>query len=170
MAIRLSEREQPREKELRKTLQNFIEVHREELPDGNIKQVLMTPTGKITRIFDPLTNKIINQRNQSFRAGALDKEAAKNSKEEIVVELCDMTIAQIARVIKGDWGKQIDKGAIPPLNGLKELKNISDDYGHDRGATVVSDFLANASKWRGDVARNVKKELVKRLKNHYRRR
>jgi len=57
MAIRLSEREQPREQELRKGLQRFEEIHREELPDGNIKQVLMTPTGKITRIFDPTYQK-----------------------------------------------------------------------------------------------------------------
>jgi len=68
------------------------------------------------------------------------------------------TINQIAREIASDWQKPYF-GAVPYLSAMRELSDIKDTYYYDSGESVIRYFLANASTWRGDVARRVKSEL-----------
>ena len=44
------------------------------------------------------------------------------------------------------------------------LNKISDAYGIDSAESIVSYFLSNAGTWRGETARNVKKELNSLIK------
>lgn len=79
------------------------------------------------------------------------------------VNLCDMTIAQIAKLIDKDWQK-VNFAARPYLCAMYSLESVSDAYGYDSGKSIVAYFLANASTYRGEVAREIKKELNKRIK------
>ena len=60
--------------------------------------------------------------------------------------------------IRKDWQKPYF-GAVPYINAMGSLDDITDNYGYDSGRSVVLYFLANAGTWRGDVARRIKKEL-----------
>ena len=60
--------------------------------------------------------------------------------------------------IRKDWKKPYF-GAVPYINAMGSLDDITDDYGYDSGRSVVLYFLANAGTWKGDVARRIKKEL-----------
>ena len=72
-------------------------------------------------------------------------------------------LSEIAREIRKDWTK-VYFGAVPYLDAMGTLNSITDSYGFDSGKSIVAYFLANAGTWRGEVARNVKKELNKMLK------
>ena len=50
-------------------------------------------------------------------------------------------------------------GAVPYLQAMHTINDIKDDYICDTADSVVRYFLANASTWRGDKAREIKKEL-----------
>ena len=69
---------------------------------------------------------------------------------------------EITRDIKRDW-KKVYFGAVPYLRAMGELNSISDTYGCDDGRSIVLYFLANAQTWRGEIARETKKELRKLL-------
>ena len=71
-------------------------------------------------------------------------------------------IWEIAKIIQNDW-KNPYFGAVPYIEALSTMTNIQDDYGLDSGSSIVAYFLANANTWRGDTAREVKKELKRRL-------
>jgi hypothetical protein len=78
-----------------------------------------------------------------------------------------MSIAQIAQVIRKDWraqGKGIYFGAKPYLDAMDCLESVKDNYGLDSGRSMVAYFLSNASTWKGETAKAVKKELNKRIK------
>ena len=60
--------------------------------------------------------------------------------------------------IRKDWKKPYF-GAVPYINAMGSLDDITDNYGYDSGRSVVQYFLANARTWKGDVARRIKKEL-----------
>ena len=60
--------------------------------------------------------------------------------------------------IRKDWKKPYF-GAVPYINAMGSLDDITDNYGYDSGRSVVLYFLANARTWKGDVARRIKKEL-----------
>lgn len=47
---------------------------------------------------------------------------------------------------------------------METLNSIDDDYFLDTGRSVVLYFLANASQWKGETARRIKKELNGLLK------
>ena len=72
-------------------------------------------------------------------------------------------ISTIAREIKADW-QRIYFGAVPYLDAMQTLNSINDSYHYDTGKSVVRYFLANASSWRGEKARNIKAELKDMLK------
>lgn len=72
-------------------------------------------------------------------------------------------IYKIAEEIRKDWQKPYF-GAIPYLNAMKSMNNISETFGYDTGKSIVRYFLSNASTWRGEVAKRVKKELNDMLK------
>ena len=65
---------------------------------------------------------------------------------------------EIAREIKNDW-KNVYFGAKPYLDAMATLDSINDNYGFDRGKTIVLYFLGNASTWRGETAKRIKAEL-----------
>ena len=65
--------------------------------------------------------------------------------------------------IQTNW-KAVDYTAKPYLAAMSDLESINDQYGSDDGRIIVNYFLANASKWRGDVAKRVKAELNQMLK------
>lgn len=76
------------------------------------------------------------------------------------------TLGTIAREIRADW-KNVYFGAKPYLAALGELSNVaatreavlSAKYYQDDARSVILYFLSNASTWRGENARRIKKEL-----------
>jgi hypothetical protein len=68
------------------------------------------------------------------------------------------SISEIAEEICSDWGK-VNFAAKPYLEAMYSLDSVEDDYYFDSGKSIVSYFLANASTWRGPVAKRVKAEL-----------
>lgn len=73
------------------------------------------------------------------------------------------SLAAIALEIKSDWEKPYF-GAVPYLNALGSLDQITDNYYDDTAEDVVRYFLANATSWRGETARRIKAELNTILK------
>jgi hypothetical protein len=72
-------------------------------------------------------------------------------------------IYTIAEEILRTWPK-VNYAAAPYLQAMLSLTKISDSYGMDSGVSVVLYFLSNASSWRGEDARRIKKELNQILK------
>lgn len=70
---------------------------------------------------------------------------------------------EIADEIKKDW-RNVYFGAVPYLNAMRTLSSINDNYGYDSGKSIVLYFLSNATTWRGDTARRIKKELNQIIK------
>ena len=90
------------------------------------------------------------------------KEHEESTKKKWV-NLSDMTIAQLAKVITNDWQK-VNFAAKPYLYAMLYLETVNDSYFQDSGKSIVAYFLSNASTYRGEVAREIKKELNKRIK------
>lgn len=72
-------------------------------------------------------------------------------------------LSEIAREIRKDWQKPYF-GAVPYLDAMSTLDKISDNYYMDSGSSIVIYFLANAQTWKGEKAREIKKELNAMLK------
>lgn len=70
---------------------------------------------------------------------------------------------EIAKEIKEKW-TNVNYGAVPYLNAMCQLVSIDDNYHLDTGRDIVNYFLSNASTWRGEDARRIKKELNDILK------
>lgn len=66
---------------------------------------------------------------------------------------------EIAADIRKDWGAKVNFAAKPYLDAMASLNSIEDNYGWDSGKTIVLYFLGNASTWRGETAKAIKKEL-----------
>ena len=64
----------------------------------------------------------------------------------------------IMREVKQDWKKPYF-GAVPYIQALSQMDNVSQNYGEDSAKKLVLYFLANANTWRGETARRVKAEL-----------
>jgi hypothetical protein len=82
------------------------------------------------------------------------------------------TISAIATLIHQDWSKQgkgVNYAAKPYLEAMLDLNTINDKYGFDSGASVVAYFLGNATSWKGETAKSVKKHLNSLLKEYYKR-
>ena len=71
---------------------------------------------------------------------------------------------EIAKEIRSDWGSKIYFGAKPYLSAMMSLNSVDDKYGLDDARSIVNYFLANASTWRGEVAKRVKAELKAMIK------
>jgi len=72
-------------------------------------------------------------------------------------------IWQIANEIHTDW-KSVNYAAKPYLEAMECLVDINDNYGCDSGKLVVAYFLGNATQWKGEKAREIKRELNIMLK------
>jgi len=70
----------------------------------------------------------------------------------------------IAAEIRKDWGSKVNYGAKPYLSAMASLITVKDNYGMDSGDMIVRYFLSNASTWRGEKAKEIKKELNAMLK------
>lgn len=76
-------------------------------------------------------------------------------------------LSTIAEEIIADWRKpygnafisNVNPAAKPYLSAMRSLSTLDDFYGMDKASSIVRYFLANASTWRGETARRVKKEL-----------
>jgi hypothetical protein len=73
------------------------------------------------------------------------------------------SLATIAREIRGDW-KTVNYAAKPYLNAMGSLNTMNDSYFMDDASSIVAYFLSNASTWRGETAKRIKKELNGMLK------
>lgn len=73
------------------------------------------------------------------------------------------SLSVIANEIRKDWNK-VYFGAVPYLDAMSTLNSVNDKYIHDSGKSIVLYFLCNATTWKGEVARNVKKELNSMVK------
>jgi hypothetical protein len=76
----------------------------------------------------------------------------------------------IANEIRTNWkksvsGTDLNYAAKPYLEAMSSLDNINNNYGCDSGSSIVAYFLSNASSWRGDRAKEIKKELNAMLKS-----
>ena len=69
----------------------------------------------------------------------------------------------IANEIKKDW-QNVNYAAKPYLFAMYDLDKITDNYGMDSAKSIVAYFLCNASQWKGDKAREIKKELNAMIK------
>lgn len=67
--------------------------------------------------------------------------------------LCD-----IAREIQEVWPKPYF-GAVPYLDAMLSLDQVSENYGADSAKSVVLYFVSNARYWRGPDAARIKAEL-----------
>ena len=70
------------------------------------------------------------------------------------------SLSSIAYEIRKDW-KKVNYAAIPYLEAMQTLDSIQDSYGLDSGKSIILYFLANASSWRGEKAKEIKAELKK---------
>jgi hypothetical protein len=70
---------------------------------------------------------------------------------------------EISREIRRDW-KNPHFGALPYMGAMSTLNGIDDTYIEDSARSIVLYFLSNATGWRGEVAKRVKKELRGMLK------
>lgn len=67
-------------------------------------------------------------------------------------------ISEIAAIIYANWPK-IYFGAVPYLEAIYSLQTINDRYGEDSAKVILLYFLSNATTWRGEVAKEVKRKL-----------
>ncbi len=74
-----------------------------------------------------------------------------------------MSICDLATVISRDWTK-VNFAAVPYLDAMRSLDSVEENYGCDSGKMIVAYFLGNATTWRGETAKAVKKELNRRIK------
>jgi hypothetical protein len=73
------------------------------------------------------------------------------------------SLSNIAWDIIDDWKKPYF-GAVPYLDAMQTLDQITDRFYEDDASDIVVYFLANASTWRGPVAKTIKAELKAILK------
>jgi len=68
----------------------------------------------------------------------------------------------IASCIRDEWKKPYF-GAVPYLEAMFSLTTVDSPYMFETGRDIIPYFLANATTWRGPMARLIKGELKKRL-------
>jgi hypothetical protein len=78
-------------------------------------------------------------------------------------QLSGQDISSLSQIIRRDWAK-VNFAAVPYLDAMRSLSSVEDRYGQDPGREIVLRFLGNAGSWRGPVAKAVKAELRRRLK------
>jgi len=77
--------------------------------------------------------------------------------------LSEMKINEIAYLIEANWTK-VNFAAEPYLMAMFSITDIDQNYGYDSAKTIIRYFLSNASQFKGTIARDIKKELNKRIK------
>ena len=64
----------------------------------------------------------------------------------------------IAKEIIKDW-KNVNYAAKPYLTAMLSLQLVTDVFISEDAKTIILYLLSNASTWKGEVARRIKKEL-----------
>jgi hypothetical protein len=72
-------------------------------------------------------------------------------------------IRAIAREIEQVWRNKYF-GAIPYLSAMHYLTDRNSNYGYDSASSIVLYFLSNATTFRGEDAKRIKKELKEAIK------
>ena len=72
-------------------------------------------------------------------------------------------IHEIASDIRQDW-KNVHYSAQPYLQAMEWLDEPTDWFYQDSARTIIIYFLSNATTWKGEVAREIKKELKQLIK------
>lgn len=70
------------------------------------------------------------------------------------------TLPELCAAIRADW-KPVHAWAKPYLEAMECCQTVNDKYFAEDGKIQVIYFLSNATSWKGEVARTVKKELKK---------
>ena len=65
---------------------------------------------------------------------------------------------EIMSEVKREWKKPYF-GAVPYIQALSECSSPDDVYLREDARGLINYFLANATSWRGDVAKRIKAEL-----------
>lgn len=95
--------------------------------------------------------------------GILARIANGTYEETTMTETTIRPLNVIAEDIRAHWPK-VNYGAVPYLEAMLSLHEITDNYGYDSAESIVRYFLANAGTWRGEDAKRIKAELKGMLK------
>ena len=82
----------------------------------------------------------------------------------------DWPIRELAVQAMLDWKSWRDFPAKPYLMAMSHLDKLTDKFGVEDGEEIVLRFLVNCQAWKGEKAREVKKELRARVKKHQKER
>lgn len=74
------------------------------------------------------------------------------------------SLSEIAADINKNWPR-MHHGAVPYVDAMRDMTDVTDDYGLESGESIVRRFLSNAGSWRGENARRVKSELCEMLED-----
>jgi hypothetical protein len=80
----------------------------------------------------------------------------------------DGDLSDLAGMIVRDLrsqGKKMPFGAQPYIDAMRQLSDISQNYGADSGSSIVAYALSNLAQYKGETAKAIKAELKRRLKN-----
>lgn len=97
-------------------------------------------------------------RSRIIRLAASRPDLREHLLPLVSVKVASRPVYEIAREIRSNW-KPVYFGAKPYLEAMFELDSVNDQVGADSGRGIIRYFLANAGKWRGDVAKRIKAEL-----------
>ncbi len=89
-----------------------------------------------------------------------------NEADSDIPDVKNMSFTGIVDLIYKDW-KKVNYGAKPYLEAMATMSNVTDKYMFDSGPSIIRYFLANATSWKGEVAKAVKAELNRRIKGKY---
>jgi hypothetical protein len=84
----------------------------------------------------------------------MENATAPAAQSAVPANLSQMSISDIARLVRKDWGSKVNYAARPYLEAMGTMEKITDNYGADRGKDIVLYFLSNATSWRGEVAKH----------------
>ena len=80
------------------------------------------------------------------------------------------TLSELANIALADWPRKPNFcfAARPYLEALFDInqKTVSGSYGYDSIQGIVLYFITNTGSWKGEVARLVKGELKRRLREN----
>lgn len=82
---------------------------------------------------------------------------------QLAEDFKSLSISDIALEIRRNW-KNVNYAAKPYLDAMDSMETAQDTFGFASGKSVIGYFLANASSFRGEIAKAIKKELLKRIK------
>lgn len=120
----------------------------------------LTDTKELAYCYDDMeeANSVIDKLHQAKKFTNLK---AVDLKDKMLNE--SRKISDIAKDIQNDWQK-VNFAARPYLDAMFDLSSTKDMYGMDSADSIVRYFLSNASSWKGDKAKEIKKELNTMLK------